>query len=284
MQQARNESVDVSTMPFHLVVIAGLPPQPSRALKGRIAALAHAGPLGRVHLILAGWRDDRHEPAPTIDHATYMTVGEEHADVSRIPAPVRLDPAPPPRLGKQVYAGLAQMHERRSHVTVNDLLPDEHWRESSVTGLSTVIGRDSRGAAALSLDDATPHWLIGGRTGGGKTVFLLDVLYGLAARYGPSELAMYLLDFKEGVSFTEFTPSPRDETWVPQVRAVVSNPIASMGKRGACRVASGDEPACRRHETGRCHEARRTSTPPPRPRHAPHRHRDRRVPRPVCRK
>ncbi|HIW61075.1 MAG TPA: TraM recognition domain-containing protein [Candidatus Stackebrandtia excrementipullorum] len=220
VQQARNESVDVSTMPFHLVVIAGLPPQPSRALKGRIAALAHAGPLGRVHLILAGWRDDRHEPAPTIDHATYMTVGEEHADVSRIPAPVRLDPAPPPRLGKQVYAGLAQMHERRSHVTVNDLLPDEHWRESSVTGLSTVIGRDSRGAAALSLDDATPHWLIGGRTGGGKTVFLLDVLYGLAARYGPSELAMYLLDFKEGVSFTEFTPSPRDETWVPQVRAV----------------------------------------------------------------
>ncbi|MEE3917870.1 hypothetical protein V2I01_01690 [Micromonospora sp. BRA006-A] len=30
----------------------------------------------------------------------------------------------------------------------------------------------------MAFDDATPHWLIGGRTGAGKTVLLLDVLYG----------------------------------------------------------------------------------------------------------
>ena len=220
VQRARNESVDVSTMPFHLVMIAGLPPQPSRALKGRIAALAHAGPHGRVHLVLAGWRDGRHEPAPAIDNATYIAVTDTDATVSRIPAPVHLDPPPPPDLTKRVYSKLAQVHHRQSHVAVDDIIPADQWNQSSISGLSTAIGRDASGPMTLSLDDATPHWLIGGRTGSGKTVFLLDVLYGLAARYAPSELAMYLLDFKEGVSFTEFTPSPRDETWVPQVRAV----------------------------------------------------------------
>jgi hypothetical protein len=68
--------------------------------------------------------------------------------------------------------------------------------------------------------DASLRWLIGGRTGGGKTVFLLDVLYGLATRYSPEELELYLLDFKEGVSFTEFTPSAVDESWIPHVKAV----------------------------------------------------------------
>jgi ribosomal protein L29 len=61
---------------------------------------------------------------------------------------------------------------------------------------------------------------VGGRTGSGKTVFLLDMLYGLTARYSPDELALYLLDFKEGVSFTEFIPTDRDPTWVPHARAV----------------------------------------------------------------
>ena len=66
----------------------------------------------------------------------------------------------------------------------------------------------------------TPHWLVGGRTGSGKTVFLLDVLYGLASRYSPDELVLYLLDFKEGVSFAEFTPTPIDGSWIPHARTV----------------------------------------------------------------
>ncbi|MEK8110002.1 FtsK/SpoIIIE domain-containing protein [Micromonospora sp. M12] len=49
---------------------------------------------------------------------------------------------------------------------------------------------------------------------------MLDVLYGLAARYSPAELQLYLLDFKEGVSFTEFVPTGRDPSWLPHARAV----------------------------------------------------------------
>jgi hypothetical protein len=119
-----------------------------------------------------------------------------------------------------VYEALGERHRADRAVGMPALIPPRLWEGSSLHGLTTGVGRDSRGEVELSFDDATPHWLIGGRTGGGKTVFLLDVLYGLAARYGPRELAMYLLDFKEGVSFTEFTPSAHDATWIPHVRAV----------------------------------------------------------------
>ncbi|MGH3749119.1 MAG: FtsK/SpoIIIE domain-containing protein, partial [Micromonosporaceae bacterium] len=39
-------------------------------------------------------------------------------------------------------------------------------------------------------------------------------------RYSPDELSMFLLDFKEGVSFTEFTPTELDPSWVPHARSV----------------------------------------------------------------
>ena len=100
------------------------------------------------------------------------------------------------------------------------LMPAEIWTESSSNGLRTTIGREGRAWRELALDDVTPHWLVGGRTGSGKTVFLLDVLYGLASRYSPDELVLYLLDFKEGVSFAEFTPTPIDGSWIPHARTV----------------------------------------------------------------
>ncbi len=82
------------------------------------------------------------------------------------------------------------------------------------------VGEAGGNAVSLRLADLTPHWLVGGRSGAGKTAFLINTLYGLAARYSPDELTLYLLDFKEGVSFTEFTPTDRDPSWIPQARAV----------------------------------------------------------------
>jgi hypothetical protein len=107
---------------------------------------------------------------------------------------------------------------RRTDFT--SVMPKELWQESSAGGLHAVIGRDGRSPYTLSLDDATPHVLLGGRSGAGKTNVLLILLYALTSRYSPDELWLYLLDFKEGVSFVEFTPTPADESWVPHARTV----------------------------------------------------------------
>ncbi|QSB04595.1 FtsK/SpoIIIE domain-containing protein [Natronoglycomyces albus] len=215
---ARSESI--ADQPYHVIVVAGLPPQIGKTLRERIAAIAHAGPRAHTHVILCGWRSAlRHEPPPAIEGGTYLSIGDD-VTLSDVPLPVELDEAPSPGLMRSVFGGRARQTQRAATLGVEDLIPEHFWAESSAAALTTVIGRDARGDVPVSFDDATPHWLIGGRTGAGKTVFLLDVLYSLSARYGPDELALYLLDFKEGVSFSEFTPSMGDESWIPQVKAV----------------------------------------------------------------
>jgi DNA segregation ATPase FtsK/SpoIIIE, S-DNA-T family len=118
-------------------------------------------------------------------------------------------------------------HERwRTRVgTFRDLLPpDPLWgRSSSVSGLCAPIGFAEGMPVGLVLGDASPHALVGGPSGSGKTNLLLTMIASMAARYSPDELELYLLDFKEGVSFAQFAPGRRDPTWLPHARLIGVN-------------------------------------------------------------
>lgn len=114
-------------------------------------------------------------------------------------------------------------HRRARLCTFDDLLPDRLWTQRSAAGLATPVGRHDGSPVDLVLGDSTPHALIGGPSGSGKTNLLYALLGGLTARYSPDELELYLLDFKEGVSFAQFTPGRRDTTWLPHARLVGVN-------------------------------------------------------------
>ncbi|MGH3738575.1 MAG: FtsK/SpoIIIE domain-containing protein [Micromonosporaceae bacterium] len=217
--------------PWLLLVVASLPPQASRAAVERLAALTHAGPESRVHLIWCGYAaPDRYRQPPPVEHTAVLRLtdgvgwlgnpGTFSFGLEGLNAPVTLDVAPDATLLAEVCRGLAATQRTASELRFSELIPEQPWQASSADGLRTVVGRGERGLVELAFDDAAPHWLVGGRSGAGKTVFLLDVLYGLASRYSPDELALYLLDFKEGVSFTEFTPTELDPSWIPHARAV----------------------------------------------------------------
>ena len=252
-----------------VIVAAALPPGCSRGDHARLAALSHAGPAARVHLLLAGYpptSGSSWDKLPPLEHTTtikadpgargHFRVSDPAGDAfgaegRGLNSPVTLDSAPAPDLIEEVCRKVAARSESDSALEFDDLVPAKLWSESSVDGLQTVIGRIGRGDAVLALNDATPHWLVGGRTGSGKTVFLLDMLYGLTARYSPDELALYLLDFKEGVSFTEFIPTDRDPTWVPHARAVgvesdreyglavLNELVREMGRRASAMKLAG---------------------------------------------
>ncbi|MGR6321051.1 FtsK/SpoIIIE domain-containing protein [Micromonospora soli] len=231
-----------------LLVAASAPPPRELA---RLAALTHAGPAAAVCVLLAGHpAAGPGDAPPPLGATTQLRLGERYAlvgdppgqpfspDGSGLAAPVVLDGDPSHATVTGLAEQLAAATRRAAAVTFADLLPARRWAESSGAGLRTVLGRAVRqhqlGASdaaprpeavgrelvTVAFDDATPHWLVGGRTGAGKTVLLLDVLYGLATRYPPAELQLLLLDFKEGVSFTEFVPTERDPSWLPHARAV----------------------------------------------------------------
>ncbi len=228
--------------PYLLLVCATLPVGAGPAEWARLAAVAHAGPAARVHLLIAGYPPPQPagmsrppRPADTVQlvkgesgglyWVSEAPGGGGHGDRfsrdgSGLAAPVSLDPGPPDEVITTVCRAIAAAESNTNVTTFSALMPGDIWRESSATGIATPIGRDQSGECVLRLDDATPHWLVSGRTGSGKTIFLLDALYGLASRYSPDELALYLLDFKEGVSFAEFTPTPVDPSWIPHARTV----------------------------------------------------------------
>ncbi|MEU7977382.1 FtsK/SpoIIIE domain-containing protein [Micromonospora sp. NPDC049081] len=217
--------------PELLLVVAASAPGPREL--ARLAALTHAGPTAGVCVLFAGRAvTTPGQVPPALGGTTEVRLDERYArigdppgqpfsaDGTGLPVPVLLDGDPPAGAVQALADQLGAQVRRDTALHLADLLPERRWTESARAGLRTVVGRSGRTPVVLAFDDATPHWLVGGRTGAGKTVFLLDVLYGLAARYSPAELQLWLLDFKEGVSFTEFVPTERDPSFLPHARAV----------------------------------------------------------------
>lgn len=225
-----------------LLVIASLPQPADPADLARIGALAQHGPAAGLHLIVAGWpppAPSGQATQPPLARSTavavrnpYALVGDPPGGRYSVPAdglpatglnvPVFLDEDPPPQLIERVCRGMAAHFDATSRLRSADLLPDgdELWRADSADGLAATVGFDGDTPVTLWFNDLTPHWMVGGRSGAGKSAFLVNVLFGLCCRYGPSDLGLYLLDCKEGGSFTEFVPTPRDGSWLPQARAV----------------------------------------------------------------
>lgn len=81
----------------------------------------------------------------------------------------------------------------------------------SDAGLTVPIGYDTTGGSAvkLKIDDRTPHYLIGGATGSGKSNLLHNLIVSACWNYDPGEVRVYLLDFKDGVEFSQYAlPAP----------------------------------------------------------------------------
>jgi hypothetical protein len=155
-----------------------------------------------------------------------------------------------------------ELEERRARLcTFADLLPGKIWQQSSAAALIGPVGYHDGVPVDVLLGDSSPHALIGGPSGSGKTNFLYAMLGSFAARYSPDELEFYLLDFKEGVSFAQFTPGKRDRSWLPHARLVGVNVNADREFGVAMLRFLADEmrrraDAAKRHEVTKLEELR----------------------------
>ncbi|MGX6603804.1 FtsK/SpoIIIE domain-containing protein [Micromonosporaceae bacterium Da 78-11] len=206
--------------PWRVAVLLGAG-ELSRHEQSQLQRLLRTGAACGVHLVIQGLA----VPAgPGIEFIT--AAPDDQARLSGTGSlPVRLDGGPPPavltatsrRIAEAVAAGPAP-------VALDSLLPQVEWQESAALGLTAPLGDSPQGMPVpVTLSDYPPHALIAGPSGTGKTNLIYAWMGALAARYSPDELAFYLLDFKEGVSFARFAPGRRDPSWLPQVRLVGLN-------------------------------------------------------------
>ena len=96
-------------------------------------------------------------------------------------------------------------------VSFDDLVDTKNlFNSKSTDGLEIPIGWTAvnNRTVTLSIGDAIPHYLIGGTTGSGKSNLLHNLIMSACCRYSPEELRIYLLDFKEGVEFSQYANPP----------------------------------------------------------------------------
>ena len=79
------------------------------------------------------------------------------------------------------------MSTKENHTTIEYEMP-------------VILGCDENGGAVLDDLIKMPHLLVGGCTGSGKSIFLLNIIDYLASRFSPKDLRLVLIDLKK----TEF--------------------------------------------------------------------------------
>lgn len=125
---------------------------------------------------------------------------------------------------------------------------EETFNEEKLTALEghelpIVIGNSKRGWQVIDLLQY-PHLLVGGQTGGGKSVFIRQALVSLLRHRRPEELRMNMIDLKGGLEFQLFKEVPHVDTiaksvWDALALLVEMNNL--MNKRFELFYAAGVE-------------------------------------------
>ncbi|MEI8410655.1 MULTISPECIES: FtsK/SpoIIIE domain-containing protein [unclassified Kribbella] len=219
------------TDPYRLVILFDYPAGiDTLAQRDLLRLAATGGERGICFLV-------HHDPSMTpendvdtkqlLDLLTPVSIAGEKVEIAQLPGvPAKLDPP----FDANVAAGICDVVAELADIAVlptidfERTLPDRStWWQPVKDELSTVIGYDDRTPALVRLrsgNPALPHVLVGGAVGQGKSNLLLVMIHGLAARYDPADLEMYLLDFKHGVEFSALGPATDREHWLPHVRVL----------------------------------------------------------------
>lgn len=147
----------------------------------------------------------------------------EYDEVNTIPAYghsidyVQADEAGPEEW-KQIVKHISSFKPEERMITWGEYIAvkkDQIWKASSKEVIETNIG--DVGGKSLSVwfgkkdGNNCAHGMLAATTGAGKSNFYHALILGLATRYSPEELRMYLIDGKNGVEFEVYRSFPHAE-------------------------------------------------------------------------
>ena len=105
------------------------------------------------------------------------------------------------------------------------------WNYSSIEGLTFSIGLYGINRMDITIGDEINqrhNAIITGAVGQGKSNLISMIIHSLSHRYSPKELQMFLLDFKEGVTFKAFSNIGKDD-YLPHAKALGLETDPSFG-------------------------------------------------------
>ena len=93
------------------------------------------------------------------------------------------------------YLGVEVPNNNREVVSIKELLSDSNFKNSDHK-IPICIGKDISGQIEVIDLSKTPHLLVAGTTGSGKSVFINNLLASLLYKFSPDELRLILIDPK----------------------------------------------------------------------------------------
>lgn len=229
LQQAAGQSIE----PYRLLVLLDFPAGIDERTFDTVTRLAERGPTHGVSLVIhhnasvVATRD--RDPASLHNFATVVPANKPSWRSPLAPnLDVAIDPGPPAELVTKVCERIATAAKVAAapSIAFSSLLPPgvpNGQGESSAEHIEVVIGQAGVRQAGFTLGDKidnTHNVLIAGSAGSGKSNLLHVMIHGIAARYGPDEVEMYLLDLKEGLEFNVFAPERDDGNGIVHARVV----------------------------------------------------------------
>jgi len=223
-----NEQAGELAEPYRFLVIADFPSNFSEEAARRLTSIVQSGPRCGVHTLIA--YDTRQELPPGIDladisarslHLVYESGRYVWRDEILRQFPLTLDQPPEETALTQIMhaVGKATAESARVEVPFAAVAPPDsrYWSGDSRNELSVPLGRT--GATRLQHlrlgRGVAQHMLIAGKTGSGKSTLLHVMITNLALWYGPDQVELYLIDFKQGVEFKTYVTHD-----LPHARAV----------------------------------------------------------------
>ena len=93
------------------------------------------------------------------------------------------------------YLGVEVPNDQRETVTIKELLINKNFKNTS-SKIPICIGKDISGNIEVIDLSKTPHLLVAGTTGSGKSVFINTLLASILYKFSPKELRLILIDPK----------------------------------------------------------------------------------------
>ncbi len=226
--EAYNAATAGTTIPYHVLVLAGFPAGVSDRAMELLAQLARNGPRAGLFILATHSSDglDLGVPATNLSLADDGTVswddpefGQLVIEPDQMPVAARANP------WLDAVGAAAGSASRNLPFGPIEVAPAQRWTGTTADGLDVQIGVDSKGEPQHFAMGArgVHHGLVGGDVRMGKTNLLHVLICQLALQYPPEELELYLLDFKE-VEFDAYLTQR-----LPHARAITSRTDREFG-------------------------------------------------------
>lgn len=240
--------------PFKLVFAADFPNRYDRRAIEALQAIATTGPAAGAYLFIHYNRRHvlpRDVAMDGFANACYLDlVSGQGPTVGRLR--LRPDGVPSSQIQLRSFSSLQIYRAAERTVDWDQMvgIPEEAWwRGSAGQRIDTPIGARGRGEPLRvwfgTLDGrACTHAVLGAMTGAGKSRLFDALILGLAARYGPAELRLYLVDGQHGADFAPYRTLPQAEVvslhTPPELgRNILAELLAEAERRAAILARAG---------------------------------------------